>query len=58
MGEPEGEDILEGRVRRRGSEPPYSDRRPGMKKGGTVKSSASHRADGVAQRGKTRGKFI
>ena len=29
----------------------------GMKKGGTVKSkSASSRADGIAQRGKTRGK--
>jgi hypothetical protein len=58
MGEPEGEDILEGRVRRRGSEGPYSDGRPGMKKGGTVKSSASRRADGIAQRGKTRGKFV
>jgi hypothetical protein len=29
-----------------------------MKKGGAVKSSASSRADGCAQRGKTRGKFI
>ena len=30
----------------------------GMKKGGTVKSkSASSRADGIAQRGKTRGKI-
>ena len=28
------------------------------RKGGTVKSSASSRADGIAQRGKTRGKFI
>lgn len=27
----------------------------GMKKGGKVKSSASKRADGIAQRGKTRG---
>jgi late competence protein required for DNA uptake (superfamily II DNA/RNA helicase) len=29
-----------------------------FKKGGSVKSSASSRADGIAQRGKTRGKFI
>ena len=28
------------------------------RKGGSVKSSASSRADGIAQRGKTRGKFI
>lgn len=34
---------------------------PGMKKGGKVKakaSSASKRADGCAQRGKTRGRFV
>jgi len=30
----------------------------GYKKGGSVKSSASKRADGIAQRGKTRGKYI
>jgi len=29
---------------------------PGMKSGGSVKSSASSRADGIAQRGKTRGR--
>jgi len=29
----------------------------GMKKGGAVKSAASKRADGIAQRGKTRGKM-
>jgi hypothetical protein len=29
-----------------------------MAKGGTVKSSASKRADGIAQRGKTRGKMV
>ena len=29
-----------------------------MKKGGQVKSSASKRADGCAQRGKTRGKIV
>lgn len=35
-------------------------KQPGMKKGGKVKSkvsSASKRADGIAQRGKTRGKI-
>lgn len=31
--------------------------RLGMKKGGSVRSSASSRADGIAQRGKTRGKM-
>jgi len=30
----------------------------GMKKGGSVKSSASKRADGIAQRGKTKGRMI
>ncbi len=29
-----------------------------FKKGGAVKSSASKRADGIAQRGKTRGKMV
>lgn len=29
-----------------------------FKKGGKVSSSASKRADGIAQRGKTRGKFV
>jgi hypothetical protein len=33
-------------------------RSKGMKKGGMVKSSASKRADGIAQRGKTRGKIV
>lgn len=35
--------------------------KPGMKKGGKVKvkaSSASKRADGIAKKGKTRGKFV
>ena len=32
-------------------------REAGMKKGGMVKSSASKRADGIAQRGKTRGRI-
>ena len=30
----------------------------GLKKGGSVKSSASKRADGIAMRGKTRGKMV
>lgn len=30
----------------------------GMKKGGSVKSSASKRADGCATKGKTRGKIV
>ena len=30
----------------------------GMKKGGSVKSSASRRADGIAMRGKTKGRLI
>jgi hypothetical protein len=30
----------------------------GAKKGGSVKSSASKRADGIAQRGKTRGRMV
>ena len=29
-----------------------------MKKGGSVKSSASKRGDGIAQRGKTKGKMV
>jgi hypothetical protein len=29
-----------------------------MKKGGKIKSSASSRADGIAQRGKTKGKYL
>ena len=31
---------------------------PGYKKGGSVKSSASKRADGIAKKGKTRGRFV
>jgi hypothetical protein len=30
----------------------------GMKKGGSVKSSASRRADGIATKGKTKGRMI
>ena len=31
---------------------------PGYKRGGAVKSSASRRADGIAKKGKTRGKMV
>jgi hypothetical protein len=38
---------------------PYeTEKESGYKKGGSVKSSASKRADGCAQRGKTRGKMV
>jgi hypothetical protein len=30
----------------------------GMKKGGKVKSSASKRADGIAKKGKTKGRMV
>jgi len=30
----------------------------GKAKGGVIKSSASRRADGIAQRGKTKGRFV
>lgn len=35
-----------------------SDMAGGYKRGGAVKSSASRRADGIAQRGKTKGRYI
>jgi hypothetical protein len=38
-----------------GSKAPYLDR--GYKKGGSVKSSASRRGDGIAIKGKTKGKM-
>lgn len=45
-------------LERQGDAPVYmGNRETGMKKGGTVKS-ASKRADGIAQRGKTRGRMI
>ena len=37
---------------------PAAPAQPGMKKGGMVKSSASKRADGCAQRGKTKGRMV
>lgn len=52
-----------GETRREAAMPPYdtANRLPAglkFKKGGHVKSSASRRADGIAQRGKTRGKYV
>jgi hypothetical protein len=45
--------------RRAAANIPVATEKPaGMKKGGMVKSSASKRADGCAQRGKTRGKMV
>jgi hypothetical protein len=38
--------------------PPAAPGPSGMKKGGKVMSSASKRGDGIAQRGKTRGKMV
>lgn len=38
--------------------PPGLRRMMGMKKGGSVKSSASRRADGIATKGKTKGRMI
>jgi len=37
---------------------PKPDRGADYKKGGSVKSSASRRADGIAKRGKTKGRFV
>ena len=34
------------------------DKKKGMKKGGVVKSSASKRADGIATKGKTKGRMV
>jgi hypothetical protein len=42
--------------RRAQAETGAADRR--MKKGGSVKSSASKRADGIAKKGKTRGRMV
>jgi hypothetical protein len=51
--------IAQGRRKKAdGSDVTPEEEAAGMKKGGTVKSSASKRADGCAQRGKTRGKVI
>jgi hypothetical protein len=57
MGEPDDyEDPSMGRVDIAGDTIPGAEKT--YRRGGSVKSSASRRADGIAQRGKTRGKFI
>ena len=38
--------------------PPKDEEVEGKKRGGSIRSSASKRADGIAQRGKTRGTMI
>jgi hypothetical protein len=50
-----GETVAEARARRQGMPVSKSSK---YKSGGSVKSSASKRADGCAQRGKTRGKMV
>jgi hypothetical protein len=64
MGEPksrlkndEYEDPLSGNIDFAGDMLPNSERVK-YRKGGAVKSSASRRADGIAKKGKTRGKFV
>jgi hypothetical protein len=49
----------ERRKKKDGTEMSPTEEEPtGMKKGGKVKSSASKRADGIAQRGKTKGRMV
>ena len=50
-----GETVAEARARRQGMPVSKSSK---YKSGGSVKSSASKRADGCAQRGKTRGRMV
>lgn len=40
------------------AEAPASTQPFGMKKGGAVKAVKSHRGDGIAKRGRTKGRFI
>lgn len=46
------------RIRRLEEKAPTTKTEMGKKKGGVIKSSASRRADGIAQRGKTRGRVV
>ena len=46
------------RAERKLDEKLASDMEGGFKRGGSVKSSASRRADGIAKKGKTRGKYV
>jgi len=47
-----------GQQTQRSGMPSRPSRMAAMKKGGSVKSSASRRADGIAKKGKTRGKMV
>jgi len=40
------------------AEAPASTQPFGMKKGGAVKATKSHRGDGIAKRGRTKGRFV
>ena len=60
-----GESAAMRRIRERAESPAMrrireakESRTQGMKKGGSVKSSASRRADGIAKKGKTRGRMV
>jgi hypothetical protein len=50
--------VDETRIRSAGMSSKANSNVHGMKKGGSVKSSASSRGDGIAQRGKTKGRII
>jgi hypothetical protein len=54
------EGVKQDMLNKKGSTAPTTSTEMGkvFKKGGSVKSSASRRADGIAQRGKTRGRVI
>ena len=39
-------------------EQPVAEKPFGMKKGGAVKATKSHRGDGIAKRGRTKGRFV
>jgi hypothetical protein len=50
--------ILRQRARERAAQRKLEKAAIGKKKGGSVKSSASKRADGIAKKGKTRGRMV
>jgi hypothetical protein len=55
---PDQKSVDETRIRSAGMSAKANSNVHGMKKGGSVKSSASSRGDGIAQRGKTRGRMV
>jgi predicted Rossmann-fold nucleotide-binding protein len=54
----EGKSVFSGGGGGAGVLPKTGQKKAEYKKGGMVRSSASKRADGIAQRGKTRGKIV